>query len=257
MIKQLVFINYLIGMFFIFVSCNKRLNLDHIYSTNIQEPQNISFKNESNAYRISKRKLSSDHCNNMNNCEEIFNCYKNYLDTLYLGNTQNNIPYYGGTIDDKISYEQLLECALKLSQNKSLEAHHALVQHHKNKYDYYILIGLTPTKNDILSELRGKDAFELALQYFKHSMCNSSACEDVICTQTGIELYEDVLLKMIKRIANKATEKYYIVTYTNYYATHNNAENDYCNENFYKHLVKTIFEEYENGKIILKEYGEN
>lgn len=197
-------------------------------------------------------------CNENMSCFDFFQCSKELLKK----------GKYQYRYSDSIASRQLLLCASQLASEGNKDAHKYLITYftvrklnQQNNPDRYLQnpanFASSEKNPEVLafSKLRGKDAFELALEYIKTCVCRPFQGLDVAFpSEETFTIIDHIISPMISSIdGQKWLDKYFAQMSINRFQ-----------ESFFKSPLKeqhalqynALLKAYKEGKIVLKKYGE-
>ncbi len=203
--------------------------------------------------RTTNKKYNNLNCDNYKSCNAVYSCYKSYFEI-------ENAVY----INDSININDLLLCTIKLAQSGNKDAHKTLLDYYKKSKQYYIKANVLPSNickyyylsaPKVFSKLRGKEAFELALEFAEKTDCIDT--DDVVGGgNLGLNVIEYIIDPMIKSVGGEMNMRGYLNVDNYKNRSIKPTSSDPCqraHEFTYGELVKA----YKEGKILLKKYGED
>jgi hypothetical protein len=204
----------------------------------------------------SSKVVKNNNCDSTSSCIEKFDCYKNKLNSPY--------SHFNPNSTTKI-YDNLLICTAQLAHNGKKEAQKSLFKFYKiqkimyEKYNSNLCEIAEVTSAPIVtsfSKLRGKEAFELALEYAKNTTCREP--NDYINEGNyGLNVIIYIINPMIKSVKKGYQQE---MLYSNFDFDENVNTKPwdvkYC-ERIHREAYDKLIKAYKEGKIVLKKYGEN
>jgi hypothetical protein len=201
----------------------------------------------------------SEGCHEKMSCLELFQCSKHLLKKVK----------YDYRFSDSIASRQLLFCTGQLASEGNKEAHKYLINYFKvknlnhqqnpDKYQQNPAIFASSIKSPeviAFSKLRGKEAFELALEYVETCVCKPfiKHSDETFPIEETFTIIDHIISPMISSIGDqKSLEKYFTQMSINRFQ-----------ESFFKSPLKeqhalqynALLKAYKEGKIVFKKYGE-